>query len=205
MFYKDHKVGTTSVDPVDIRDDRFERFCSRSQCVCPGFLETYLVVVDSAYKTVQYSRNCDAAFDVGHIGATVQGVTSAVQFVCHMKRCVMPVAGIQIIVDYFQMTGRFLGKYIQQDRVHLQGGRFFRSLLCSGRADRKDCRIWIAIGKGVGSRHQQADIGCRLGPDFKLLDEFWHSIRSMQDKFDHRWRTYQGSIDQAIEKAFNTP
>ena len=133
---------------VDVRHDHRNSLRSSAQCVCTGFLESNLVVVDTSHETIQHACHSHAAFHVRHVCAAMQCMTRTIQFVRYLKWWLMTNACIQIIFYYQQVTRGFLAENIEQDRIHFEC-RFFLfgcRLWCR---EREHSRIWIAICKRV--------------------------------------------------------
>ena len=190
--------------PIDFTDDRRDGFHSGAQCVQSGLLETGFMIEDTAHESVQCGGNLDTTTHIRHVGAAMQSVTGTMQVLRNIERRRMALASIQIVVDDFQVTCRFLGKNIQQHRVHFKCRLFFLIFLIR-QIDRQHRCVRIAFGKRRGARHQQVDVGARFGPNFELFNKFGDCLRSLQNEVNHWRRTHQCAIDQTIQQVLDAP
>ncbi len=83
-------------------------------------MKTDLVIVYAAHESIENASDRDAAFDVGHIRASVQRMARAIQLVGDVEWRLMALASFEVARNYGQMARRLLGKNIEQNRVHFE-------------------------------------------------------------------------------------
>ena len=198
-------VGTIALGLIDVRDNRLDRPGRRLQSAETRSFETDFVFVNPSHEAIKCAGNGNAAFDVCHIGAAVQGMTRAIQLVGDGKRCTVPFAGRQVIGDDLDMPGRLLGEDIEQDRVHFECRRLVRRGIWRRPVDGQHRGVRVAFGKRVGPGNQQRDISDRFRPDLELLDELRHRCRCVANEARHRRRTHKGLVDELVEQVLDAP
>ena len=87
-------------------------------------------------QAIERAGDCDTAFDVGHVGAAVQGMTGTMQLVRNIERRRVTFASSQIIDDDLQMSRSFFGEDIEQHRIHFERWLFDHLLFAKRRFDR---------------------------------------------------------------------
>ncbi len=190
---------------VDIADNRVDRCDCIAKRVDSRLIETGLVIVCPSHEPVQRRSDGNPAFYVRHVGAAMQCMARTVQLVGYGKRRLVLGARVDIVGNRFQVTRRFLGEDIVENRVHFRRRFFFdRRLRGDGPDGQRGC-VRIAFCKSVRARDQQVDIRLWFAADLQLLDQFGHRLRSLQNKIDHRRSALERAVDQAIQQVFNRP
>ena len=198
-------IGTIPVRVVDIADDGLDRPGPCTQRIEARFLESDLVVVDATYETIQRGGHGHAAFDIGHVCAAVQRVARTIQLVGHVEGRTVPFAGFEVVRNDLEMARGLFREDVVQHGIHFERG-LFRARPGSRQAlDLQHGGVRISLGKGVGTRYQQADIGCRFRADLELLDKLGNSRGRLDNEIHHRRRPRQRPVDEAIEQVFDRP
>ena len=190
---------------VDIPDDRIDGARRRTQRIEPRFLEANLVIVDVTHETVQCGGHCNTSIDVRHIGAAMQCVAGAVQFVGNVERRCVSFASLEVVRDDLEVACRLLREDVVEDRIHLQRHFLFRRHITRWLTDGQHRRIRIAFGEGTCPRNQQCDIGLWIGANFQLLDQFRHRGGGLHDKIHHGWRTFERAVNQPVQQVLDGP
>ena len=197
-------IGAIAIWRVDVVDDRRDRTRGRAHRIEARLLEADLVVVYPSYEAIQCGGNGNAALDVRHVGAAVQRVTGAMQFVRDIEWRPMALAGREVVGDDLDVPGSLLRKDVVQHRVHFERlRRLFNDTLRL--LEREHCGIRIAFRESGGARYQKVDIRLRVRADFELLDEFRNRIRRLHDEIHHRRCSLQSVIDQPVEQVLHGP
>ncbi len=132
-------------------------------------------------------------------------MAGTIQLVGYVKIRLVPLARIQIIVDYLYVTRSLFREYVEQHRVHFQPVHGAAHFLCGWCRNRQYSRVGITVGKCIRACNHQVDIGSRFSANLQLLNQFRHHRCRFDSEFNHRRRTHERSVNQPIQQILDAP